>query len=1087
MIPGILKLAFRSIVFYKRQVFYQVIIILLLCAVITGSLLTGNSVRTSLKKSASVHLGNAGIVASSGNRYLDPGLPSELRNAQGLDCTGILEIKGSVTNFSTQKAMNNISILAVDTGFFSFHGNRSIQIQPGKAMVNRRLADLLGLKEGDEIIIRIPVISDIPADAPFAPAAEQGNSAVLETGRILTSEEDGNFSLAISQITPLNVFISTADLERISGTRISINRILFNRDEAKTGSIEEKIQNSLTPYDIGLKTRHVSANDSYEIISDRVFIDQALLTGINEKLPSAAPVITYLANRIGSKSGAAPYSFVSALPESLYPEIPPGNGMLINEWLANDLKVREGDSLMMSWFSPDSLNHLRERSGYFIIKGIVGMNGIWADSTLMPDFPGISGKESCSEWDAGVPVKLNEIRDKDEAYWKKYRGTPKAFINYKTGKNIWGNNFGPATSIRFEPGITPESIAKDLKGSMDPGAAGISITDLYSDSIDAASQGVDFSTLFLALGFFLIGASVMLLSFAVSSFFGMRKTQVFSMHALGFRNRTIRKILLNETSIIALAGCVPGAFAGYLVNVVLTAALNSVWRGAVQTDTLSSEFALVPLITGFIISFIITTLMMYILTVRYLGKLKTAGERQASPPSMRRNIIMLSFVFTAAVISFILSFVSDSQRIALCFLSGTFLLFAMLLFIRQRYIKSGERFRNRPEQSSHISGLYYSFYPLSAITPVAFIAAGIFAFFITAVNRKDFDSIRNDRSSGTGGYLLWAETTIPVKEDMNSFSGKAAFGLDADSLSELSFVQMKRSSGNDASCLNLNHIAAPPLLAIDPRKFMSENAFSFAKTLKGKEAVNPWKLIEQRPDSSTIYGIADQTVLDWGLKISVGDTLMMRAENGKPVNIIIAAGLQSSVFQGYVLVSRKFFSELYPSVSGSTIMLVDGNPSKTDTYNNLLTDRFGTYGIDVTRTSDRLAVFYQITNTYLSVFAVFGALGMIIGIAGLGFVLLRNYSQRRREFGLMLATGFSFRKIRKMIFTEQMQILVSGIFTGIFPAIVATLPSLESNHEVSWAYLIIMILLIFLSGIAAIVLSLRSIKEKSLVEILRRD
>ena len=65
------------------------------------------------------------------------------------------------------------------------------------------------------------------------------------------------------------------------------------------------------------------------------------------------------------------------------------------------------------------------------------------------------------------------------------------------------------------------------------------------------------------------------------------------------------------------------------------------------------------------------------------------------------------------------------------------------------------------------------------------------------------------------------------------------------------------------------------------------------------------------------------------------------------------------------------------------------------------------------RLSDRLASFYEVTNTYLSVFGVFGALGMITGIAGLGFVLLRNYNYRRREFALMLATGFNVKKIRE--------------------------------------------------------------------------
>ena len=136
--------------------------------------------------------------------------------------------------------------------------------------------------------------------------------------------------------------------------------------------------------------------------------------------------------------------------------------MIINRWMAEDLSVNEGDTIQMYWYSPDSLNKLIEKSSEFIVKRIVDMKGIWSDSLLMPDFPGISGKESCSDWDAGVPIKMNDIRRKDEDYWNKYRGTPKAFISYDKGKKLWGNNFGPATAIRFPAGVTEKEIEKKL-------------------------------------------------------------------------------------------------------------------------------------------------------------------------------------------------------------------------------------------------------------------------------------------------------------------------------------------------------------------------------------------------------------------------------------------------------------------------------------------------------------------------------------------------------------------------------------------------------------------------------------------------
>ena len=65
--------------------------------------------------------------------------------------------------------------------------------------------------------------------------------------------------------------------------------------------------------------------------------------------------------------------------------------------MAEDLSVDEGDTLKMYWYSPDSLNKLIEKNSEFVVKRIVDMQGIWSDSLLMPDFPGISGSASCSD------------------------------------------------------------------------------------------------------------------------------------------------------------------------------------------------------------------------------------------------------------------------------------------------------------------------------------------------------------------------------------------------------------------------------------------------------------------------------------------------------------------------------------------------------------------------------------------------------------------------------------------------------------------------------------------------------------------
>jgi ABC-type antimicrobial peptide transport system permease subunit len=56
---------------------------------------------------------------------------------------------------------------------------------------------------------------------------------------------------------------------------------------------------------------------------------------------------------------------------------------------------------------------------------------------------------------------------------------------------------------------------------------------------------------------------------------------------------------------------------------------------------------------------------------------------------------------------------------------------------------------------------------------------------------------------------------------------------------------------------------------------------------------------------------------------------------------------------------------------------------------------------------------------------------MILGVVGLGFILIRNFNQRKRDFGLMMAAGYSVKSIRRIVFEEHFRILLAGILTGI--------------------------------------------------------
>lgn len=1104
------QIVLRSILFNRKDAIYQIIIIILLTAVITGSLLTGHSVRGSLRETSAGKIGNTDVIISSGERYFNADLAGKVSSITGEKAISILETEGYCSNFLSGVTALNVKIYGITNDFFSFHSVDSVEINPGEVTVNTSLAEHLGIDEGDEIIIRFKPSDPLPANAPFAPSENNQISKVMEVSRILTADNAGNFSPGISQIIPMTLFLHISDFndneyqhsysnimeyKDISeydvnyanvdeyGTYLA-NRILIDRTEDIP--LMKVLEEVLTTSDIGLDIRRSEKTGEPELISDRIFIDSLLVSDIIKKIPSGSPVITYMVNSFSLGDKTTPYSFASALPSSLFPMIDT-NGIIINRWLADDLHAKTGDTLLLSWYDSGYGNLLEEKKREFYVIDILDNDSRYSDPLLMPDFPGISGRTTCSGWDAGVPIILDMIREKDEEYWNSYRGTPKAFISYETGRLIWSNNFGSATAIRFPPSLSIFDISSKLDGSINPLIAGFRIIDIRNSSEQAADESVNFSSLFLSLGFFIILSCLILFSLSISLLFDSRKDYVRILYSLGFKNSLVKRLLCIETTSFSLLGAIPGAILGYFVNILVIKALNSVWRGAVQTDALSMQFSLTPVLYGFLITVFLSACIIYVKTNSYIKKLHRTGKAELKKQSKTKNFIWIVITIILSITSVILSRTLQDFTIQLSFIGGLLFFAAMVLILRHYYISDFSKSPRAWNTRQKLSKQFYLFHPAQAIAPVIFIAAGIFAVIITGANRQVLSDKMFLPSGGTGAYQLWAESALPVKEDLNSRTGRKKFGLDEQNLSDLVFVQCPRLSGDDASCLNLNYITTPPILGVDNNAFIRKGSFSFASRIKLDKVINPWSLLNEDPGENIIYGIADQTVLQWGLKVTAGDTLVFRTENGQSLNIVICAGLKSSVFQGYLLIGKEKFEEYFPSVSGNSVFLIDGKPQMSEFYINTLNERLTEYGFSSLEAGKKLASFFVVTNTYLNVFVVFGAFGMVLGVVGLGFVLILNYNRRKREFALLSAVGFTQRIIRKLIINDQIIILLWGVLTGTSSGFIATLPSLISGNAMPWKNIYIMIFSIIIIGTLALWISVRSLNTHTLISQLRRE
>jgi hypothetical protein len=415
------------------------------------------------------------------------------------------------------------------------------------------------------------------------------------------------------------------------------------------------------------------------------------------------------------------------------------------------------------------------------------------------------------------------------------------------------------------------------------------------------------------------------------------------------------------------------------------------------------------------------------------------------------------------------------------FMAGGLLLIVFLL-IADLYLSKQEK---RKEKKLSVGRLVVQNLKDSrsrSLMVIILLAIGTFLVVSTGMNRQDLFGNAGDKKSGTGGYLYWAESTVPVLHNLNDSTYRKKEGF----AEQFSVVQFSLAEGDDASCLNLNRIANPRILGVDAT--LLDGRFSFQTFDEGEKSENGWAILKD-DIGDCIPAIADQTVIQWSLGKKVGDTLVYKNQAGEEIKLKLMAGLAASVFQGNVLIDQSLFLKHFPTASGSNVFLIDGKPENKAAIADELQLNLRDMGWEMTSTAERLAMFKSIENTYLSIFLALGALGLLIGTIGLAIVLKRSVLARKAEFSLLMAVGFSRGKITRVIVSEYLILLIAGISGGFISAIIAVWPAVSGSvQSISFGFVSVLIGLILVNGLGWIVwIAAYQLRRLRLVEALRND
>ncbi|MEY2465017.1 MAG: putative transport system permease protein, partial [Acidimicrobiaceae bacterium] len=607
------------------------------------------------------------------------------------------------------------------------------------------------------------------------------------------------------------------------------------------------------------------------------------------------------------------------------------------------------------------------------------------------------------------------------------------------------------------------------------------------DVLERAKEvGDRFATLFGLVGAFTVIAGVLLLVNIVVMLAEERKAELGMLRALGFkRNHLVRAFGL-EGNLYAIVAASLGAVAGVGVGRVVVKATETIFASG--NRDLSLRFAVRPvsLVIGFLIGLAICMLTVWGASVR-IGRLNVIRAIRDLPEpesSHRRDRLALGvagvllgvvaaavgiagrspipaligppialwslvplvgrlvahrlavsvpclLALTWGVAAFsVLPSVFDGSDVSVFLAQGVVLVFTSVWLvvtnddgfhlIAERLSASGRGLAARLALANPLAKRFRTALLLGMYSLVVFVLVFLASF--ADVFQAQAPRVAREASAGYDVVLDVNPSSPLTADDVVHQAGVAAVAplVQARPQYQLQgstgLAQQQTLTGFDESLLE----RGTPVLAHRDRRFASDSDAWRAVLRDPALAIVPGGLLSRGggPSRTTVAVGARITVIDPASGRRHDVTVVATTDEADYVR----SGMFVAATTVPTLISRSAQSRFYVAAAPGTDptqlarrlqgdLLVNG--AKADTFRTLVDQ-------SLSRQND----FLRLLQGYL-------ALGLVIGIAGLGVVMVRAVRERRREIGMLRAIGFSSRVVRTAFLLEAAFIAGQGVAIGM--------------------------------------------------------
>ncbi|TLZ95420.1 MAG: FtsX-like permease family protein [Methanobacteriota archaeon] len=637
--------------------------------------------------------------------------------------------------------------------------------------------------------------------------------------------------------------------------------------------------------------------------------------------------------------------------------------------------------------------------------------------------------------------------------------------------------------------LRSDAAASQLESHL-PTSPSFTVAQAKADSVKGATEGADrLSQVFVLLSFFTIIAGILLIVNIFVMLAEERKGEMGVARALGMRRKNLVQSFVSEGLLYALLSSVVGMFGGLLIAGVILWGFSQVFQGGfggglVLTWTISD------LLTGFAIGFLITMATIGIASFRVsklnivrairdipepvphrstrrqlaigavlvtLGALGTVVSlarqnlilQDAGPSALAIGIAVLTMritsprrVFTAAgilMLAWLLSpwkfFSTATADITLFILVGLLLILGgllIVLFNSEAFLAVATRlFRSRTWRPVVRTAIAYpmnkKFRTGATLASIALVMFTIAT--MSCIQAMVSSSISTASYRESGGFQLLGSSAIPIPNWETAFTDYSHTPAGSANIGDQHGIPQARIRITPAAHPSVQY--ASSLIGV-PSSWTPPLSLQ-ARAANYSDDAAAWAAIQSNADVAILDGsvVPNNFGPNFGsFSAVVGDVFRYTNATGATRTVRVIGILYEQFAQGLW-------------VSAATVKADVGMEAASLFYFQVKD------GVDVTKAGHDLERYFlayqlitldiqglinQILETTMGVFNLlqaYLALGLIVGIAGLGVITMRNVVERRQETGALRALGFRKSMVLRSSLFELSFIALTGIAMGV--------------------------------------------------------